>query len=125
MDTPGDQDRAAPRPRPGWQRIDEKLLARAVEINEAVAGEFTEQAAMPIENPLIAYLADLGVEPDVAVGLALQRARRIAFYLRRRTMPRDEAELDAASGGLSAADHAQVAALAIAWWDGVLTALRA
>src|SRR4051812_44149104 len=98
MDRPGDQDRAAPHPRRGCQTIDEQLLARAVEINEAVAGEFTEQAARPIENPLIAHLADLGVEPDAAVSIALQRARRIAFYLRRGTMPREEAELDAASG---------------------------
>ena len=105
--------------------IDEELLARAVEINEAVAGEFAEKAVSPLENPLIARMAELGVETDAAVSVALQRAHRIAFYMRRGRMPGEAAELSTDARELSDDERAQVAALAVAWWDGVLTALRA
>jgi hypothetical protein len=105
--------------------IDEQLLARAAEINEAVAGEFDERAVSALENPLIGRMAELGVETDAAVSVGLQRGHRIAFHMRRGRMPRDAAELRAAARELSAQERAQVAALAVAWWDGVLTALRA
>jgi hypothetical protein len=105
--------------------IDEELLARAAEINESVAGEFAERAVSPLENPVLERMAELGVETDAAVGVALQRAHRIAFYMRRGRTPRDRDELDSEARGLSADDRAQVAALAVAWWDGALTALRA
>jgi hypothetical protein len=105
--------------------IDEELLARAAEINEAVAGEFAEKAVSPLENPIIARMAELGVETDAAVSVALQRAHRIAFYMRRGRTPRDAAELSADARELSDDERAQVAALAVSWWDGVLTALRA
>jgi hypothetical protein len=105
--------------------IDEELLARAAEINEAVAGEFAEKAVSPLENPLIARMAELGVETDAAVSVALQRAHRIAFYMRRGRTPRDAAELSADARELSDDERAQVAALAVSWWDGILTALRA
>jgi hypothetical protein len=70
-------------------------------------------------------MAELGVETEAAVGVALQRAHRIAFYTRRRRAPRDAAELSADARELSEQERARVAALAVAWWDGVLTALRA
>ena len=105
--------------------IDEELLARAAEINEAVAGEFAERAVSPSENPLIERMAELGVETDAAVSVALQRAHRIAFYMRRGRTPRDATELSADARELSDDERAQVAALAVSWWDGVLTALRA
>ena len=59
------------------------------------------------------------------MSVALQRAHRIAFYMRRGRTPRDGAEVSADARGLSDDERAQVAALAVAWWDGVLTALRA
>ena len=109
----------------GRPSIDEELLARAAEINEAVAGEFAERAVSPLENPLIERMAELGVETDAAVSVALQRAHRIAFYMRRGRTPRDATELSADARELSDDERAQVAALAVSWWDGVLTALRA
>src|SRR5215211_567007 len=115
----------APNPAARRPSIDEELLARAAEINEAVAGEFAEKALSPVENPLIERMAELGVETDAAVSVALQRAHRIAFYMRRGRMPRDSDELSSDARELSEEERAQVAALAVAWWDGVLTALRA
>jgi hypothetical protein len=100
-------------------------LARAAEINEAVAGEFAAKAVSPLDNPIIERLAQLGVETDAAVSVALQRAHRIAFYMRRGRTPRDAAELSDDARDLSVDERAQVAALAVSWWDGVLTALRA
>ncbi len=105
--------------------ISAQALARAAEINEAVAGEFAERVASPLENPLLARLAELGVETDAAVSVAVQRAHRIAFHMRRGRAPRDDAELSADAHELSMQERAQVAALAVSWWDGVLTALRA
>ena len=109
----------------GRPSIDAELLARAAEVNEAVADEFAEQAVSPLENPLIERMAELGVETEAAVSVALLRAHRIAFYMRRGRTPRDAAELSADTRGLSDDERAQVAALAVSWWDGVLTALRA
>jgi hypothetical protein len=113
------------KPGVGRPSIDEELLARAAEINEAVAGEFAERAVSPLENPLIERMAELGVETDAAVSVALQRAHRIAFYMRRGRTPRDATELSADARELSDDERAQGAALAVSWWDGVLTALRA
>ena len=107
------------------QSIGEELLGRAVKINESVAGEFAERAVSPLENPVLERMAELGVETDAAVSVAVQRAHRIAFHMRRGRTPRDCDELDAEAGRLSAEERAQVAALAVAWWDGALTALRA
>jgi len=123
-DRPRPKD-ATPQPSRARQSIDEELLARAVEINESVAGEFAERAVSPLENPVLARMAELGVETDAAVSVALQRAHRVAFYMRRGRTPRDRDELDAEARRLSAEERAQVAALAVAWWDGALTALRA
>jgi len=111
--------------RPARPSIDEQLLARAAEINEAVAGEFAERVASPLENPLLERMAELGIDTNAAVSVALQRAHRIAFYVRRGRTPRDAAELSADARELSERERARVAALAVAWWDGVLTALRA
>jgi hypothetical protein len=105
--------------------IDEQLLARAAEINDSVAGEFAERAVLPLGNPILARMAELGVETEAAVSVALQRAHLIAFYMRRGRTPRDRDELDAEARRLSAEERAQVAAIAVAWWDGALTALRA
>jgi hypothetical protein len=113
------------KPRVRRPSIDEELLARAAEINEAVAGEFAEQAVSPLENPLIERMAELGVETNAAVSVALQRAHRIAFHMRRGRMPRDACELSSDARELSGDERAQVTVLAVAWWDGVLTALRA
>jgi hypothetical protein len=118
-------DDATRKSRGGRPPIDEELLARAAEINEAVAGEFAEKAVSPLENPLIERMAELGVETDAAVSVALQRAHRIAFYMRRGRTPRDATELSTDARELSDDERAQVAALAVSWWDGVLTALRA
>jgi hypothetical protein len=115
-----------PKPkRTGRTAIDERLLTRAVEINEAVAGEFAKGARSPLENPIIERMVELGVETDAAVSVALQRAHRIAFYMRRGRPAHDTAELSADARELSDDERAQVAALAVSWWDGVLTALRA
>jgi hypothetical protein len=105
--------------------IDEQLLARAAEINESVAGEFAQRGVSPLANPLLDRMAELGVETDAAVSVALRRAHRIAFHVRHGRTPRHEDEIDSDARSLSAEDRAQVAALAVAWWDGVLTALRA
>jgi hypothetical protein len=123
-DRPRPQD-TTPQPSGARRSIDEELLARAVEINESVAGEFAERAVSPLENPVLERMAELGVETDAAVSVAVPRAHRIAFYMRRGRTPRDRDELDAETRGLSAEERAQVAALAVAWWDGALTALRA
>src|SRR4051812_5404794 len=109
----------------GRARIEEELLVRATEINECVAGEFAERAASPLENLILGRMAELGVETDAAVSVALQRAQRIAFYMRHARIPRDSEELSGEARELSAEDRAQVAALAVAWWDGALTVLRA
>ena len=119
---PSDESKREPAARPS---IDAELLARAAEINEAVAGEFAERALSPLESPIIERMAELGVETEAAVSVALQRAHRIAFYMRRGRTPRDAAELAADARELSDDERAQVAALAVSWWDGVLTALRA
>ena len=102
-----------------------QAIARAAEINEAVAGEFTERGGSPLENPLLERLAELGVETDVAVGVALERAQRIACQMRRGRLPRDDREFSDHARVMSPQERAQVAALAVAWWDGLLTALRA
>jgi hypothetical protein len=117
-----DEPQREPMARPS---IDAELLARAAEINEAVAGEFAEHAASPLENPVIARMAELGLETEAAVSVALQRAHLIAFHLRRGSVPGPGQEPSEDPHELSQAERAQVAALAIAWWDGALTALRA
>src|SRR3954470_10294756 len=81
--------------------IDAELLARAAEINEAVAGEFAERALSPLESPIIERMAELGVETEAAVSVALQRAHRIAFHMRRGRTPHDAAELAADARELS------------------------
>ena len=125
MTEPGRRKPATDPPRAPGQSIDEELLSRAAEINESIAGEFAERAVSPIENPILQRMAELGVDTDAAVSVALQRAHRVAFYMRRGRTPRDRDELDTEARGLSADERAQVAALAVAWWDGVLTVLRA
>jgi hypothetical protein len=78
-----------------------------------------------VDNPLIARMAELGIETEAAVSVALQRARRIVFQLRRGRVPGAARELGENVDELSHAEREQVAALAIAWWDGALAALRA
>src|SRR4051812_37622490 len=117
-----DDPKRKPAARPS---IDAELLARAAEINEAVAGEFAQRVVSPLESPIIERMAELGVETEAAVSVALQRAHRIAFHMRRGRMPRDAAELSADARELSDEERAHVASLGVAWWDGVLTALRA
>jgi hypothetical protein len=116
----GAHDRAC-----GRGSIDEQLLARAAAINESVASEFAERAVSPLDNPVIDRMAELGVETGAAVSVALERAHRIAFYMRRARTPQDPEELSNEAERLSAEDRAHVAALAVAWWDGALTALGA
>ena len=94
-------------------------------INESVAGEFAETVISPVDSQVLERMAELGVETDAAVSVALQRAHRIAFYMRHGRMPRDGDELSREVPELSAEDRAHIAALAVAWWDGVPTALRA
>src|SRR4051794_39123399 len=105
--------------------LDEQLLSRAAEINDSVAAEFSEGAASPHQKWLLARMESLGVETGAAVSVALQRAQLIAFYMGRGQTPRDGEEGSSEARALSAEDRAQVAALAVAWWDGLLTALRA
>src|SRR3954447_5275834 len=111
-----DVDRSKAQPSANRPPIDELLLARAVEINESVAEEFAARAVSPLENPLLERMAELGLETNAAVSVALQRAHRIGFYMRRGRTPQDGAELSSDAGGLSAEERAQVAALAVAWW---------
>src|SRR3954467_914641 len=87
------------------RRLDEQLLARAAEINEPVASEFAERAGSPMENALLERMAELGVETEAAVSLALQRAHRIAFYMRRGRAPHDGEELSYEAHELSAPDR--------------------
>lgn len=112
-------------PREPVRRFDEPILARAAEINEAVASEFAEGAVSPMANALLVLMAELGVETEAAVSVALQRAHRIAFYMRHGRASQEGEEISSEARELSAADRDQVAALAVAWWDGVLTVLRA
>jgi len=115
-----------PKPKPAARpSIDAELLARAAEINEAVAGEYADRALSPLQTPLIERMAELGVETEAAVSVALHRAHRIAFHMRHGRTPRDAAELTADVRGLSDEERAHVAELAVSWWDGVLAALRA
>ena len=93
-----------------------RLLANHVEV-----AVITTRMSMIVTE----RMAELGVETDAAVSVALQRAHRIAFYMRRGRTPRDATELSADAHELSDDERAQVAALAVSWWDGVLTALRA
>ena len=79
----------------------------------------------PLDNPVLERMAELGVETDAAVSVALQRAHRIAFHMRWGRAPTDREELGRDTRHLSAEERAHVAALAVAWWDGALTALRA
>jgi hypothetical protein len=62
MTEPRRPDHSSQTPGREGPRIDEELLARAAEINEAVAGEFAAKALSPLDNPLIERLAELGVE---------------------------------------------------------------
>jgi hypothetical protein len=81
--------RGSDEPAPGRaarSSIDGALLARAAELNEAAAGEFAERSASPLEDPLLGRMAELGVQTE-AVGVALQRAHRIAFDTRRGPTP--------------------------------------
>src|SRR3954454_19766376 len=100
-------------PRESVRRLDEALLARAAEINESVASEFAERAGSPMENALLERMAELGVETEAAVSVALQRAHHIAFYMRRGRAPQEGEELSYEARELSAPDRAQVAALAV------------
>src|SRR3954467_12604746 len=70
-DRPRPKD-ATPQPSRARQSIDEELLARAVEINESVAGEFAERAVSPLENAILDRMAELGVETSAAVSVALR-----------------------------------------------------
>src|SRR3954454_9995564 len=97
-DPPPHDPEPKPAPRPS---IDAELLARAAEINEAVAGEFAQRVLSPLENPIIERMAELGVETEAAVSVALQRAHRIAFHMRRGRAPRDAAEVGADARELS------------------------
>jgi hypothetical protein len=109
--------RASDEPAPGRaarSSSDEELLARAAELDEAAAGEFAERSASPLEEPLLGRMAELGVQTE-AVGVALQRAHRIAFYTRRGRTRCDAAELGADARELSEWERARVAALAVAW----------
>src|SRR3954454_11804801 len=83
------------------------------------------KAATRLENPPIERMAQLGVGTDAAVerGAAASAPHRRAHALR--AHPRDAAEIDIDARALSDDEHAQLAALAVSWWDGVLTALRA
>jgi hypothetical protein len=109
----------------GQRSIDEDLLVRAAQINDSIAGEFDERAASPLENAVLGRMASLGVETEAAVSVAIQRAHGIAFYMRYGRRPRNKRELHPTERELDAEDLAEVAALAVAWWDGALTALRA
>jgi hypothetical protein len=77
MTEPQRPDHSSQTPGREGPRIDEEPLARAAEINEAVAGELAKKAVSPRDNPVIGRMADLGVETDAAVSVALQRAHRM------------------------------------------------
>jgi hypothetical protein len=68
--------------------IDEELQARGCRDQRGRRGRVRRAAVSPLENPLIERMAELGVETDSAVSVALQRAHHIAFYMRRGRSPR-------------------------------------
>src|SRR4051794_14393557 len=88
--------------------IDEELLLRAAEINDSLAGEFAGPSASPLDNPILERMAELGVETNAAVSVALQRAQRIAFHMRFGRPPSDLQTVASDTRGLSAEERAQV-----------------
>jgi hypothetical protein len=104
--------------------INEQLLARAVAINEALAGEFVDQQPMPTSAAL-SRLARLGICQQALLRTSTERAQRILFRLRHEREPQDERQLERWLERLTDAERAQLAALAIAWCEGALAALRA
>src|SRR4051794_35289986 len=55
----------------GQPSIDEELLPRAAEINDSIASEFDERAVSPMDSAVLARMAELGVETDAAVTVAI------------------------------------------------------
>ena len=104
--------------------IDERLLARAVAINEALAGEFVEQQPA-LASAALSRLAPLGICQQALMRTSSERARRIFFRLRQEREPQGERELERWLERLTDAERAQLAALASAWCEGALAALRA
>jgi len=115
------------RPRRGSARVvcDVHLVARAVEINEAIAAEFGAPSNDPRKNPAITRLEDLGFETESMIHEVASRAKQIFFHMRHGREPRGGQELDDEIHKLTEDEHAELVAVSVAWWDGVLTGLRA
>jgi hypothetical protein len=96
--------------------LDEQLLRRAAEVNEALAWEFHRPARRPLANPAIRRMEALGVEACALARVALERASWI------RLQAAEVSELMSSPAGSE--DFGQVA-LAVAWADVALTVLRA
>lgn len=96
--------------------LDEHLLRRAAEINEALAWEFHRPVGRALSNPAIRRMDALGVDACALAAVALERARWIHSQL-----------LDAPSSAPSRSPGEDLdrIATAVAWADGALTALRA
>lgn len=66
--------------------IDEQLLARAVAINDALAGEFVDQQPA-LAGRALSRLAPLGIRQRALMRTSTERARRILFRLRQEREP--------------------------------------
>src|SRR4051794_20667150 len=80
--------------------ITEELLARAVDINEALAAEFATRNLAPLHSSLFDQMEELGVETAAAVSIALQRAHRVALYMHPPRAPRESYEVSSEAGAL-------------------------
>jgi hypothetical protein len=116
-----------PRPHRGAERVvvDFRLVARAVEINEAIAAEFATPTDDPRDNPAVKRLEELGFETEAIVHQVADRAKRIFFHLRHGRDPQSADELEHELRELTEDERAELVAVSVAWWDGVLTGLRA
>src|SRR5215211_6062500 len=97
--------------------LDERLLRRAAEVNEALAWEFHRPVGQPRANPAIRRMEALGVEACALARVALERARWIHLDVA-------EEQAEPPRGRSGNEDLVRVA-LAVAWAYGALTVLRA
>ena len=96
--------------------LDEQLLRRAADVNEALAWEFHHVVGRALANPAIRRMESLGVDACSLARVGLERARRIRLHA--------VEEASCARGNPRSEELLEVV-LAVAWADGVLTVLRA
>jgi hypothetical protein len=104
--------------------VDSRLVARAVEINEAIAA-VAAATDDPRDNPAVRRLEELGFATETIVDEVAGRAKQIFFYTRHGRDARSAQELEQELRDLTEPERAELVAVSVAWWDGVLTGLRA